>query len=150
MRRDIMIRIRAQSWGLAAFFLIASCWVGFAVTRFASIFDGLQVHLPVLTKLVITAGPVAFPVFGIAAAVALLLTDGFSQARWMLWALIAVFALCAVCAFRAVLIGGVFMGPATQANERPALDAAIASSLLFGRHWRGTSEAGRSRKIVPV
>ena len=88
-------------------------------------FDGLQVPLPLLTKLVITAGPVAFPVFGIAAAVALLLTNGFSHARWMLWALIAVFALCAVCAFRAVLIGGVFMGPASRANPPSAGDAGL-------------------------
>ena len=124
MRRDIITRIRAQSWGLAVVFLIGSCWVGFVVTRFASIFDGLQVPLPALTRFVITTGPVAFPVFGIAAALALLVTDGFSQARWMLWALIAVFGLCAVCAFRAVLVGGVFMGPATRASrvgERIAL-----------------------------
>jgi hypothetical protein len=35
------------------------------------------------------------------------------------------------------------MSERASANLRPALDAAIAFSLLFGRYWRRASEAER-------
>ena len=103
---------------------------------------GIEHSLPVANCFAVTCGPIAFPLFGIVAAAAFILSDLMFRKRWIGWALIAAFALLVVWAFRALLIGGVFMGPASRANYRPALAAATTLTLHCEACWHRASEAG--------
>ena len=96
VKRHIAIRARRESWAIAVVSLAVFSWLGFAAVRFGSIFDG-EVNLPVATRLVFAYGPTAFPLFGVVAAVALILSDTLFHSRWMQWALIVVFALAVIC-----------------------------------------------------
>jgi hypothetical protein len=74
----------------------------------------------------------------------LILSDTFFRRRGMQWALIAVFALTFILALRAMLISGVFMGPAHRANKPAAPNAGIASRFAVAHHWPSVGEPGRS------
>jgi hypothetical protein len=118
-----------QGWALAAVSLIVFCWLGFAAVRFGEIFKGLEVDLPVATQLAFAYGPIAFPVVGIAAAALLILSDVLFHRRWMQWAFSALFALAVILALKAMLISGIFVGPARKANKPTAGNAGWASRL---------------------
>jgi hypothetical protein len=144
VKRHIAIQARRESWAIAAVFLVVFCWLGFAAVRFGSIFEGIEVNLPIATRLVFAYGPVGFPLFGIVAAAALILSDALLRSRWMQWTLIAVFAIAVISAFRAMVFSGVFMGPAHRANKPDAVNPAMASRFHFGYHWRGVTDPERS------
>jgi len=111
------MRVRRESWATATCFLIAFCWLGFATVRFAPIYRGLELRLPVPTRLVVAYGAVAFPFLGIMAAATLILSSVF-LARWMQWVWVMLFALLLIWGFRALIfsdVGG--LGPTIRANE---------------------------------
>ena len=103
---------RAKSWAIGATFFVIFCWLGFAVFKFALIYQRLEIHLPVTTRLVVTYGPVAFPLLGAVAALSVILADVFYQRRWVQWVLIVAVAVLIGCILRASIFSGVFMGPA--------------------------------------
>ena len=99
--------------------------------------------MPVATQLVFAYGPVGFPLFGIAAFVAIILSDVLLRSRWMQWILIAMFAITVISALRTMLISGVFMGPAHKAKKPDAVNPAIASRFHIDYHWRGVTDPER-------
>lgn len=121
MKRHIAIQARRESWAFAVVFLAVSCWLGFVAVRIGSIFDGLEVNLPVATRLAFAYGPTAFPLFGVLTAVALILSDTLFHSRWTQSALIVVVALAIIWALRTMFISGVFVGPARRVNKAPTL-----------------------------
>ena len=102
----------AKSWAIGAVFLMMFCWLGFAAFKFAPIYNGLEDRLPMTTRLTVTYGPVAFPLFGVVTAVSLVLADVFCQRRWVQWIVIAAAVVLIVCIFQSLLFSGVFMVPA--------------------------------------
>jgi hypothetical protein len=112
--------IRGHSSAIAGGFLLAFCWLGWAAVRFGSIFQGMGMEhsLPVANWFAATYGPIAFPLFGILAAAAFVLSDLMFRKRWIEWALIAAFALLLIFALRGFLICGVFMAPNVRFNKR--------------------------------
>ena len=74
-------------------------------------FQGMEHSLPVVNWFAVTCGPIAFPLFGVSAAAAFILSDLMFRKRWIEWALIAAFALLLIFALRGFLICGVFMSP---------------------------------------
>ena len=114
-------------------FLVAFCWLGWAAVRFGSIFDGMDIHrsLPILNRLALTYGPIAFPLFGVLAAAAFILSDFMFHKQWIGWALFAAFALLAVCAFRGLLVSGVFMVPTSPANGMQRMGASPSGQSQF-------------------
>jgi hypothetical protein len=116
MKRHIAITIRKQSWIIAALFLIASCWLGFVAAGFGVLFKGIEMNFPVATRFDVVYGPVAFPLFGIVAATAFILSDVLFRKRWLQVALTASFALLVIWAVRGLFVGGVFIVPAIRAN----------------------------------
>jgi hypothetical protein len=124
VKHHFAIQVRIQSWAIAAACLLAFCWLGFAAVRFGSIYQGLEVNLPLASRFAFEYGPVAFPLFGVIAAAALILSEVRFRKGWLQWALVLLFALLIVWALRALLIGGVFMGPASRAMASP-VDAEI-------------------------
>ena len=123
--------IRGHSWAIAGGFLLAFCWLGWAAVRFGSIFQGMGMEhsLPVVNWFAATYGPIAFPLFGILAAAAFVLSDLMFRKRWIERALIAVFALLLIFALRGFLICGVFMAPNVRTN--PAAPGNGAITVLF-------------------
>ncbi len=117
MNEEPQRRIRIRTWLAAAITLIVCCWLAHGVTKFIAIFDGLQVPLPVLTRIIVSAGPVPFLLYGIFAAAAILLTDGFARAKWLASVCLALFLVLAIFTFKGVVTGGVWMGPAHPTNE---------------------------------
>jgi hypothetical protein len=96
-------RVRGTTWAVAALVLILFCWLGFAITKFLAIFQGLETRLPNDLRLVVTYGSVGVPVLGLVAAALILLSDLFRARRWLLlqltsvcivlWMLLAMFVL---------------------------------------------------------
>ncbi len=115
MNEEPKRRIRIRTWLTAVITLIVCSWLAHAVTKFTGIFEGLQ-PLPVLTRIVVSAGPAPFLLYGIIAAAAILLTNGFARAKWMPSLLLVVFLGLLLCTMKGVLIGGVWMGPAIPTN----------------------------------
>jgi hypothetical protein len=93
-------RIRGTTWAFAALALISFCWLGFAVTKFSTIFQGLRVPLPIDLRLVVTCGPVGLPVLGIVVAGLIILSDVFLRRRWLPTALACVSMIVALMVFR--------------------------------------------------
>ena len=93
--------IRRQSWAIAGGFLLAFSWLGWAAVRFGSIFQGMGMEhsLPLINWFAVTCGPIAFPLFGILAAAAFIISDLMFRKRWIEWTMIAVFALLVIFAF---------------------------------------------------
>ncbi len=145
MNRHHAIRAHRETWAVAAVFLVVFCWLGFAAGRFGSIFEGIAVNLPAATWLVFAYGPVGFPLFGVLAAAALILSDVLLRSRWVQWTLIAVFAVAVISVLRAMLISGVFMGSAPSANHPGALNGGTA--LVCARP--AATDAGRYRLCAP-
>lgn len=73
--------IRKQSWAIAALSLIGFCWLGVAALGFRPLFQGLEINLPIATRFAIACGPIAFPVFGIIAALVVILLDLWGRRR---------------------------------------------------------------------
>jgi len=88
VNRHSAIRVSRESWAIAIGFLVAFCWLGWAAVRFGSIFDGMDIHrsLPIVNRLALTYGPIAFPLFGVLAAAATILSDFMFHKRWLGWA----------------------------------------------------------------
>jgi hypothetical protein len=116
VKRQIAMQIRKQSWAIAALFLIAFCWLGFAAVSFGTLFKGLEINLPVATRFDVAYGPITFPFFGIVAATAFILSDVLGRKRWVQWALTALFALLIIWAVKGLLFGGVFIVPTIRSN----------------------------------
>jgi hypothetical protein len=109
------MQIRRQSWAIAALFLIAFCWLGFVAMSFGALFKGLgEVNFPVATRFVVAYGPIAFPIFGIVAAAAFIVSEVRGRNPWVQLALIAVFTLLIIWAFSGLFVGGVFVGSTTR------------------------------------
>ncbi len=118
MNRHISIPVRKRTWAIAALFLIAFCWLGFAAVSFGALFHGIEVDLPVANRFAFAYGPIAFPLFGIVPAAAFIYSDILFRNRWSQPALIALFALLIICALKALLISGVFMAPTVLLDRR--------------------------------
>ena len=104
MKRYITILIRKKSWAVAALFLIVFCWLGFAAVSLGTLFKGLEMYLPLTNRLALVYGPIAFPILGIAAATAFILSDLWSGNRWVQVALGAFFALLIIWAVKGVIL----------------------------------------------
>jgi hypothetical protein len=145
------MQIRKQSWGIAALFFIAFCWLGFAAVSFGALFkgiEGFEANLPVATRFAVAYGPIAFPIFGIVAATAFVLSDVRGRNRWGQWALAAIFALLLIWAVRGLFIGGSFMGPTIRARRLDTSSPAMAS--LFHAGCRGRKIADPARYGVSI
>jgi len=105
MKHPVAIQVRKQSWFLGALFLMAFCCLGFVSFRFGELFEGLHVRLPWATQFDVTYGPMAFPLFGIVAATAFILSDILHLKRWVPWLLAAVFGLFIVCEIGVMVAG---------------------------------------------
>ena len=110
------MRVRRQTWAIAAIFLLAFCWLGVAAVKCAPIYQVLEVRFPADTRFASAYGAVVFPLLGVGAAAALILFDVFLQRRWVQGVLLALFATFLIWAFRALLFIPVSIGPATPAN----------------------------------
>lgn len=138
------MQIRRQSWAIAALFLIAFCWLGFVAVSFGALFKGLEeMNLPLATRFAVAYGPTAFPVFGIVAATAFILSEVWGRNRWVQLALTALFALLIIWAFRGLFIGGSFMGPTIRAYRLDTSRPAITSLFHTGRQWCGVANPDR-------
>jgi hypothetical protein len=112
------MQIRKQSWGIAALFLIVFCCLGFAAVNFGALFkgiEGFEINLPTATRFAVAYGPIAFPILGVVAATAFILSGVRGRSRWGQWFLAAIFALLIVWAVRGLFTGGSFMGPTIRA-----------------------------------
>jgi hypothetical protein len=118
VNRHLAIPVRKRTWAIAALFLIAFGWLGFAAVGFGALFHGIEVDLPVANRFALAYGPIAFPLFGFVAAAAFIFSDVLFRNRWVQPALIALFALVIICALRALLISGVFMVPTVLLDRR--------------------------------
>jgi hypothetical protein len=127
MNRHITLRLGRQTWAISVGFLLAFCWLGWAAVRFGSIFQGMDIErsLPAANWLALAYGPIAFPLFGVVAAAAFIVSELLFRNRWMRWALIVLFAFLIVWGFRALLIGGVFIVPNNRANKADAPNPVI-------------------------
>jgi hypothetical protein len=105
MKRHVVLHVGRQSWGFAALFLIAFCWLGFVAARFGALCQGFVLDLPATKRFVVAYGPIAFPLFGIVAATAFILPDVFFRNRRGQWALVAAFALLIMWALSMVFSG---------------------------------------------
>ncbi len=89
---NIAIRIRKRSWAFAAVLLVVFCWFGWAAVGLRALFEGLELHLHVAKRLTVAYGPIAFPIFGVVAAAAWVLSDVYFRGRWIQWFLFAFFS----------------------------------------------------------
>jgi hypothetical protein len=123
-------RVRKQTWALAAFFLIAFCWLGFVSVQFARMFQGFQVTLPLSVRF-LTCGPIAFPLIGLAAGGAFILSDVFLRNRWTRWALTAFFTLFIVWVlFSLVRTRIILMESSVRADKYSSQQSLMASIPL--------------------
>ena len=142
MNHRPVMRVRRESWGIAAFFIIAFCWLGFLTFKWAPIFEGLW-RVPTSTRLVVAYGAVAFPLLGIVAAATLILSSMFLAHR-MQWVWILLFTLILIWGFRALFFsGGGGLGPAIKANNPNAPNAAVALQIQSERTGRGVGDLER-------
>lgn len=116
--------IRVQSYVFAGIFLVAFCWLGLAAWRFAPIYQGLESVMPLKTRLVMDYGPVACPLFGVGAAIGLLLSDRYCRGKWVQPTLVLVLALLALYMFDSLLFS--YFGPVPRLNTAVAADGGIA------------------------
>lgn len=93
-------RVRGTTWALAALALILFCWLGFAVAKLSTIFDGLSVPLPLVMKLMISYGSLGLPLFGVVAAGLMILSDLFLLHRGLVTWLASVSMIIAFMVFR--------------------------------------------------
>jgi hypothetical protein len=135
-------RVRRESWATAGFFLIVFCWLGFATTKFAVVYEGLEARLPFATRFVEAHGGVAFPLLGIIAAATLILSSAY-LARWMQWVWIMLFALLVYWGFTLLFadVGG--LGPAFKTDQAHAVDGRTAPLFQIACHWPAASDAQR-------
>jgi hypothetical protein len=117
VKRHIANHIRKQSWAIAALFLIAFCWLGFAAVATRALLKGMEVNLAGSTSFAVAYGPIAFPLIGVVAATALILSDVLVRHRWVQGALAGLFALLIIWALEGTL-GGIFT-LAAQSGLRP-------------------------------
>jgi hypothetical protein len=97
-------RERSLKWIIAAG-LVGLFWViGVMVGRFVSLFQGLDVPLPLWSRLLIGYGPEAIPLFGAVAAAAWVLSDVYFRGRWIQWFLFAFFAFVIFGIFVALVV----------------------------------------------
>jgi len=142
--------IRRQSWAIAGGFLLAFSWLGWAAVRFGSIFQGtgMEHSLPLINWFAVTCGPIAFPLFGILAAAAFIISDLMFRKRWIEWTMIAVFALLVIFAFRGLLFSGVFMVPNARTNKR--LEPTRLAPPVFSCVTRRAAQAQRYASLAPT
>lgn len=133
-------RISIPALALAGVSLTVFCWLGFAATRFGTIFAGLEIDLPVATQLVFAYGPIAFPLVGFGAGVLVILSDILFRRQWILWGFSGAFIVVVFSALKAMLISGVFVGPAHKAHRPDASNRAIVPRFQLVQHWAGESE----------
>jgi hypothetical protein len=108
VKHHIAIQIRRQSWAIAALFFIAFCGLGFVAVNFGALFQGFDInYLPAASRFAVAHGPIAFPLFGIIAATAVIFSDAFRLSRWLQWGLVALFAFLVSWALWA--FSGIFM-----------------------------------------
>lgn len=97
--------------------------------RMAALFEGFEkMNLPAATRFVVAYGSVAFPIFGIGAAAAFILSEVRGRNPWVQLALTAVFALLFIWAFSGLFSGGSFIGPTIQTY---GLDSVHSARVLL-------------------
>ena len=121
MKHHNTIRVRRQSWAIAAVLLLAFSWLGFAAVKFAPIYQALEGRLDAGTRFALAYGAVAFPLLGILAAASVILSDLLLQGRAVQWTLIVLFVSLAFWAFQALVFTHFSMGPAFKANPKVRL-----------------------------
>src|SRR6266700_4515781 len=88
---------------IPAIFLIAFCWLGFMSAKFAPVYHGLEDRLPLATRFSAAYGWIAYPLFGLFGAAAIILADILFRGPWVWWALIVMFTLLVLGVFRSLL-----------------------------------------------
>lgn len=102
MKRNIAIHVRKRTWVIATAILIAFCCLGFAADGFGAFFHGLNTYLTSASRFVFAYGRIGFPVFGVVAATAFILSGIFFRNQRVQWALVVVFVLFIIWALNAV------------------------------------------------
>jgi hypothetical protein len=97
------MRVRRQTWLIAAWFLIVFCWLGFFISKFSPIFQGVEQDLPITDKLVVIYGPLTFPLLGFVSVAAFVLSDVRFTNRWARWSLVVVFSVIILWAFKTLV-----------------------------------------------
>ena len=113
-------RVRGTTWAFAVLALILFCWLGFAIAKLSTIFQGLRMPLPIAARLVMTYGPVGLPVLGGTAAALILLSDLFRPRRWL------PLQLTSICLLLWILLA--------QSAFRSRIVLAVPSSTLSTNH----------------
>ena len=133
---------------LPAIFLLGFCWLGFASSKFAPIYHGLEDRLPFTTRFSASYGWIAYPLLGLVAAVTMILADISFQRPWVWWTLIVVFTMLGLSAVRSLLVSGVFLGPAITASKVTGPNAGIALWFQLGNPLPGVGEFVRSAHFI--
>jgi len=97
------IRVPKQTCAGAAFFLLAFCLLGLAAVKYEPLYRDYDMHWPLENRLASVYGAVVFPILGVLAALALLLSEVFLHRVWVRWVLFVVFACALAYAFQALL-----------------------------------------------
>ena len=86
---------------------------------------GLESVMPLNTKLVMNYGPIACPVLGVAAAIAVLLTDLYCRRTWIQPTLVLVLIALGIYTFHSLLFS--YFGPSPRPIKKAiAVDSGIA------------------------
>ena len=107
-------RVRGTTWAFAALVLILFCWLGLLTVKVGPIFHGLELHLRIDTRPVLTYGALGLPLFGVVAAGVMILSDRFLPFRWLPTVLAGVSVVVAIMAFRALIVSIFVMTPTHQ------------------------------------
>ena len=123
------MRGRLASWASAAIILLGFCWLALLASASRELFKGLDVQMPTLTKLSITYGRVAFPLFGILGTMTVIFAGKIGGRQWLQGILFAALLALIIFLFRSLMISGVFMGPTPRSSRADA--TAVAERRLF-------------------
>ena len=100
-------------------------------------------NFPVATRFAVAYGPIAFPIFGIVAAAAFILSEVRGRNPWVQLALTVLFVLLIIWAFSGLFCGGSFMGPTIRTYRLDTSHPATASLFHAGRQWREVANPAR-------
>jgi hypothetical protein len=137
-KRRIAMKTSKQSWILAALFLIGFCYIGYMAISLRALIKDLGIDLPSPTRFAVAHGPVAFPLFGIFAATAFIISDVFTHNRWVQFALTGLFALIMACALGCLCPGGVWIRSTIQ-TDHPDTSPLVLTSILRDSVYHDTT-----------
>ncbi|HEX3988830.1 MAG TPA: hypothetical protein VHZ30_05315 [Verrucomicrobiae bacterium] len=112
VKRNIAIKIRMLTCGIALLILVAFCWLGFAAVRFEPLFQGFEDYIPVSKRFAYVHRPILFPLFGLLGAAGLIIADTFLLRRYVQLVLIVFFTIIFIWTFRSMFGPFISLGPA--------------------------------------